>query len=54
MISAPQEQSGGIYFVPAEAPKSVRYFEFASKQIRPVFEVDKDFDTGLSISPDGR
>ena len=44
----------GIYFVPDEAPRSLRYFEFASKQIRPVFEVDKDFDSGPSISPDGR
>lgn len=43
----------GIYFVPAEAPRSVRYFDFASKQIRPIFEVDKDFESGLSISPDG-
>jgi len=46
--------SGGIYFVPAEAPKSVRYFDFASKQIRQIFEADKDFGSGLSISPDGR
>jgi Tol biopolymer transport system component/DNA-binding winged helix-turn-helix (wHTH) protein len=46
--------SGGIYFVPAEAPRSVRYFDFASKQIRPLFEVDKDFGDGLSVSPDGR
>jgi Tol biopolymer transport system component len=45
---------GGIYFVPAEAPRSVRYFDFASKQIRPVFEVDKNLGTGLSVSPDGR
>jgi Tol biopolymer transport system component/DNA-binding winged helix-turn-helix (wHTH) protein len=45
---------GGIYFVPAEAPRSLRYFDFASKQIRPIFETDKDFDSGLSISPDGR
>lgn len=45
---------GGIYFVPAEAPRSVRYFDFASKQIRPVFEVDKDFSSGLSVSPNGR
>jgi Tol biopolymer transport system component len=44
----------GIYFVPADAPKSVRYFDFASKQIRPIFEVDKDFGEGLSVSPDGR
>jgi len=46
--------SSGIYFVPAEAPRSVRYFDFASKQIRPIFEVDRDFGDGLSVSPDGR
>jgi hypothetical protein len=45
---------GGIYFVPAEAPRSVRYFDFASRQIRPVFEAEKDFGDGLSVSPDGR
>jgi Tol biopolymer transport system component/DNA-binding winged helix-turn-helix (wHTH) protein len=45
---------GGIYFVPAEAPRSVRYFDFASKQIRPIFEVDKGFGGGFSVSPDGR
>jgi Tol biopolymer transport system component/DNA-binding winged helix-turn-helix (wHTH) protein len=45
---------GGTYFVPADAPRSLRYFNFATKQIRPIFEVDKDFDSGLSISPDGR
>ena len=45
---------GGIYFVPAEAPRSLRYFDFATRQIRPIFEVDKDFASGLSVSPDGR
>jgi Tol biopolymer transport system component/DNA-binding winged helix-turn-helix (wHTH) protein len=45
---------GGIYFVPAEAPRSVRYFDFASKQIRPIFDVDKNLGIGLSVSPDGR
>jgi Tol biopolymer transport system component/DNA-binding winged helix-turn-helix (wHTH) protein len=49
-----QLSSTGIYFVPAEAPRSVRYFDFATKQIRPIFEVDKDFSRGLSVSPDGR
>jgi len=44
----------GIYFVPDEAPRSLRYFDFASKQIRPIFEADKDFNSGLSVSPDGR
>ncbi len=41
--------TGGIYFVPAEAPRSLRYFDFATRQIRPMFEVDKDFGSGLSI-----
>jgi Tol biopolymer transport system component len=44
----------GIYFVPAEAPRSVRYFDFATRQIHPIFEVEKDFGQGLSVSPDGR
>ena len=44
---------GGIYVVPADAPRSLRYFDFASKQIRPTFEADKDFSSGLSVSPDG-
>jgi Tol biopolymer transport system component/DNA-binding winged helix-turn-helix (wHTH) protein len=45
---------GGIYFVPAEAPRSLRYFDFATKEIRPILEVDKYFASGLSVSPDGR
>jgi len=45
---------GGIYFVTVEAPRSLRYFDFATRQIRPIFEVDKDFIGNLSISPDGR
>jgi Tol biopolymer transport system component/DNA-binding winged helix-turn-helix (wHTH) protein len=44
----------GIYFVPAEAPRSLRYYDFASKQIRPIFELDNDFYSGLSVSHDGR
>jgi len=46
--------AGGIYFVPDDAPRSLRYFDFATRQIHPVFEVDKDFVRGLSLSPDGR
>jgi len=40
--------------VPVDAPKSIRYFDFASKQVRQIFEVDKDFQDSLSVSPDGR
>jgi Tol biopolymer transport system component/DNA-binding winged helix-turn-helix (wHTH) protein len=45
---------GGIYFVPADAPRSLRYFDFASNQTRQIFEVDRNFGSGLSVSPDGR
>jgi len=45
---------GGIYFVPSEVPRSLRYFDFASKQTRPVFDLDEYFGSGLSVSPDGR
>src|SRR5258707_13837779 len=44
----------GIYFLPADAPMSLRYFDFTTKQIRELFKLDKDFDDGLSVSPDGR
>jgi len=44
----------GIYFVPDEAPRSLRYFDFATGQVRAIFETDKDFSGGLAVSPDGR
>jgi hypothetical protein len=43
----------GIYFVPADAPKSVHFFDFATRNSRRVFEVDKEFGGGgFSLSPD--
>jgi Tol biopolymer transport system component len=44
---------GGIYFAPAESPKSIHYLDFKSKRTHQIFEVDKDFGTGLSVSTDG-
>jgi Tol biopolymer transport system component/DNA-binding winged helix-turn-helix (wHTH) protein len=44
----------GIYFVPDEAPRSLRYFDFASGQVHPIFEMGTNFRGELSVSPDGR
>jgi Tol biopolymer transport system component len=45
---------GGIYFVPADNPNSLSYFDFATRKVREVFRARTEFDDGLSISPDGR
>jgi len=45
---------GGIYFVPADAPRTLRFFDFSTKQIRNVFEAKENFGGGLSVSPGGR
>ena len=45
---------GGIYFVPADASRSIRYFDFATRQIHRVLEVDRAFVSGLSVSSDSR
>ncbi len=47
--------SQGIYFVPADAPLSINFFDFATKKIRNVAKVDRPFRSyigGLSVSSD--
>jgi Tol biopolymer transport system component/DNA-binding winged helix-turn-helix (wHTH) protein len=44
----------GIYFTRFDNPRTISFYEFATKQTREVFRVDKDLDAGMSISPDGR
>jgi Tol biopolymer transport system component/DNA-binding winged helix-turn-helix (wHTH) protein len=44
----------GIYFVPQDSPRTVSFYEFATRRTRRVFTADRVLDDGLSISADGR
>ncbi|MGB8475994.1 MAG: winged helix-turn-helix domain-containing protein [Candidatus Acidiferrum sp.] len=44
----------GIYFAPQDSPRSICFFDFATRHTREIFTTDKDLDDGMSISPDGR
>jgi dipeptidyl aminopeptidase/acylaminoacyl peptidase len=68
-VTTPQEVSGmpkisgehqwtlvqdGIYFTPQDRPRSICFFDFATRKTREIFKADKDLAEGMSISPDGR
>jgi hypothetical protein len=44
----------GIYFTPQDRPRSICFFDFATRKTREVFKADTDLAEGMSISPDGR
>jgi Tol biopolymer transport system component/DNA-binding winged helix-turn-helix (wHTH) protein len=43
----------GIYFSPQDTPRSICFYDFATRHTREIFRVDKDLAEGMSISPDG-
>jgi Tol biopolymer transport system component/DNA-binding winged helix-turn-helix (wHTH) protein len=68
-VTTPQEVSGmpkisgehqwtlvqdGIYFTPQDRPRSICFFDFATRKTREIFKAGKDLAEGMSISPDGR
>ena len=44
----------GIYFFPADDFRTLSYYDFATKNVRPIFKVDGYVFFGSSVSPDGR
>ncbi len=44
----------GIYFAPHMDPSRLRYYDFATKNVREVFVPARDFQGGFSLSSDGR
>jgi Tol biopolymer transport system component/DNA-binding winged helix-turn-helix (wHTH) protein len=43
---------GGAYFVPAEEPNALFYFDFGTRRAKRIVARDRDFGLGLSISRD--
>src|SRR6267143_1273464 len=44
----------GIYFSPHDNPRSICFYDFATRHTREIFRADKDLAEGMSISPDHR
>ena len=45
---------GGVYFFPVASYKTLSYFDFATRRVRPILTVEKGAFFGLSVSPDQR
>jgi Tol biopolymer transport system component/DNA-binding winged helix-turn-helix (wHTH) protein len=44
----------GIYFVPQAAPRTICFYDFATRHTRKIFKTDRELSDGISVSPDGR
>jgi hypothetical protein len=46
---------GGVYFFPRNDILTLKYFDFSTRKVRPIFKISggRAF-LGLSVSPDGR
>ena len=44
----------GIYFSPQDNPRSISFYDFATRHTREIFRADKDLSKGISLSPDRR
>jgi Tol biopolymer transport system component len=44
----------GIYFSPLDSPRSICFYDFATRRTREIFRTDKDLAEGMSISSDRR
>jgi hypothetical protein len=45
--------SDGMYFSPQDNPRSIYFYDFATKYSREIFRADKGLAEGISISPEG-
>ncbi len=46
--------ANGIYFVPQDNLRSLRFYDFETKKTRELFRAERNFGEGITISPDGR
>ena len=44
----------GIYFTPTSAPRSIDFYDFATRKVHEIFKADADLSDGINRSPDGR
>ena len=41
-------------YIPQSAPRTICFYDFATKQTREIFKTERDTSDGISVAPDGR